>query len=44
MVLEQLKDYPYDITYYFDDYTSDDIIKKIKRYYSSGNLYERLTR
>lgn len=44
MVLEQLKDYPDDITYYFDDYTSDDIIKKIKRYYSSGNLYERLTR
>lgn len=27
-------------TYRFKDYTPDDIIKKIKRYYASGTLYE----
>lgn len=28
------------VKYYFKDYTSDEIIKKIKRYYTSNTLYE----
>lgn len=31
-------------TYNFSEYTTDDIIKKIKRYYSSGKLYEAVER
>jgi hypothetical protein len=29
-------------TYSFDEYFPEDIIKKIKRYYSSGVLYENV--
>lgn len=31
-----------DAKYSYSEYTSDDIIKRIKRYYASGNLYEQL--
>lgn len=34
---EQFKDF---VSYRYSDYTTDEIIDKIKRYYSSGNLYE----
>lgn len=27
-----------------NEYTVDDIIKRIKRYYASGNLYEKLNK
>ena len=30
--------------YYLSDYTSDDLIKRIKRYYSSGRLYEKVNK
>lgn len=29
-----------DVKYYYNDYLPEDIIKRIKRYYSSGKLYE----
>lgn len=31
-----------DVKYYYSDYIPEDIIKKIKRYYASGTLYEKL--
>lgn len=32
------------VLYKTNEYTSEDVIKRIKRYYASGNLYERLNR
>ena len=33
-----------DAYYYFDENFPEDIIKKVKRFYSSGKFYEKLVR